>query len=113
MTIVYIVSLLLLLVFQVLIKKQIKNLITGKSDVSDVGSRFIHALAWITAVFAVLFWIFLAYWIINSWMIHIDPSQPKPHFIIVYVLGLFSTGLLISFSQFFSKLNKIKSDSND
>ena len=110
MTIVYIVALLLLFVFQILIKKQIKILIASKKELSGISSKLVQVLAWVTCLFAVFFWVFLLYWIINSWLIHIDPTKPKPHFIIVYVLGLFSTGVLLSFSKFFTRLNTLNKD---
>lgn len=108
MNIIYIIAILILLAILFALYKQVKYLLTHNIELTNISSKLVHVLAWITISFAVLFWLLLLYWTISSWLIHIDPTKPKPHFIIVYVLGLFSTGVLMSFSQFFSKINKLK-----
>lgn len=109
MNIIYVIAVLILLGILFSLYKQTQWLLSYKK-LNNISSKFIHILAWITAIFAALFWLFLVYWTISSWLIHIDPSKPKPHFIIVYVLGLFSTGVLMSFSQFFTGLNSLNRD---
>jgi hypothetical protein len=113
MNIVYIISVLILLIVIFYIQKQAKAVLRDWCESSSTSSKFISVLAITTCSFAIIFWFFLIYWTISSWQISLDPSRPKPYFLITYVLGLFSVGIFMFLSQFFSGINKIKEDNSN
>lgn len=113
MNILYIISLLIVLILFYPLQKQVKAQYKEWQSKTDISSRFVSVLSFTSTAFAIVFWLFLIYWTLSSWFISLDPTKPKPFFLIMYVLGLFSFGIFIGLSRIFSDINKIKDDNNN
>ncbi len=114
MNIIFIISLLILLVIFFVLQKHVRYLFNNWQKATDSSSKLVSILALTSSTFAIVFWLFLVYWTLSSWQIYLDPSKPKPYFLIMYVLGLFSLGIFMGLSQMFSGINSLKKDkSND
>jgi hypothetical protein len=112
MNIIYIISLIILIVIFYPLQKHARYLFSNWRIATDTSSKFVCILALATSAFALLLWVFLIYWTLSSWLISLEPTKPKPYFLIMYVLGLFSLGISMGLSQMFSGINSLKNDNN-
>jgi hypothetical protein len=112
MTIMYVIASIILLIALYSIYKHARLVLGVWSEVTGVSSKIMSALALITCACAIVCWLFLIYCTYSSWQIYLDPSRPKPFFLVIYVLGLFVVGISMSLSQLFFSLSKLKNDTD-
>lgn len=95
MTSVYILCALLLLVVVYGVYRQSMAAWVTWAGTPSTRSRAISGVALLFCLCAVSAWLFVVYWTVSSWRISLDPSVPKPHFLVFYVLGLFAVAKVL------------------
>ena len=108
MNIIYIIAAIILFIVSYVIQKHFRYLLKNWKEVLGTSSKFICILAMTTNVFAIICSLFLIYWTIDCWYISNFTSRPKPHFLIIFFLGIFSIGIFMGLSQFFSGISNLK-----
>lgn len=108
MILMYGIAASILFILAIPIYRQAHANISSLKKASSITEKFMSVLAIVTYLGAVLCWIFLVYFTFSSWQISIDPTKPKPFFLIIYILGLFSLGIVFALSEFFLGLSSLK-----
>lgn len=112
MTSVYILCALLLLVVVYGVYRQSMAAWVRWAGTPSTRSRAISGVALLFCLCAVSAWLFVVYWTVSSWIISLDPSVPKPHFLVFYVLGLFAVAICMAVAKVLHGLAALGSDSS-
>ena len=110
MNIVYIISIIILMIILFIIYKYTEFILKNWDEATSSSSKILFMIGIITFACVVVCWVFLIYWTIDCWYISNYTSRPKPHFLVMYILGLFVLGITMALSQLFLGLSQFKKD---
>jgi len=110
MNIIYIISLIILLVVLVVIYNYAKFVLTCWHEAKSPTSKVLSILGIITFTVVVICWLFLTYWTIDCWYVSNFTTRPKPHFLVMYVLGFFMLGISMGLTQLLLGFGSFKKD---
>lgn len=108
MNIVYIVAIIILLVVLYVIYQYAKFVLKSWRTANSLKSKVLCMLGMITFACVIICWLILIYWTIDCWYISNYTAGPKPHFLVMYVLGFFVLGICMALSQLFLGINELK-----